>query len=191
MPILLVKVSDNTSQPDGPYRYKAGQIIDAFDDNHVFTPAELPSGGNFYHVSVTDKTLQEVRAYLQAWRHNPVIEQIGRQGSTRRIQVTSDMVSVTGKNAFIREDVEQLLVDISGTYVDHTQSSFTFDVQAQSIEDRDRIIELINESVQRMQYARRRWYITNAGMTYLAANGGTVSGTAQQVAGYLRDGLLD
>jgi len=196
MPILLVKVNTN-NVPDAPGRYNAGQVIAAFDDNHEFTPAEQVSGGNFYHVAVTDKTLAEVNVYLAGWNHNPVTTQVSTSGNRRLINVASDMVSATGKNAFTQSGVELLVSTINenyptalAAYESHTNTSFRFRATV-PLSGRDALFALVNEAVYGMQYARRRWYITQAGMTYLANNGGTVSGTAAQVGGYLRDGLLD
>ncbi len=196
MPILLVKVNTN-NVPDSPGRWKAGEVVIAFADNHDFGLAEVPAAGNFYHVAITDKTLEQVAEYLQGWGHNPTTTQINAQGNRRLLQVTSDMVSATGKNAFTQAGVELFLSSLNNEYPtalaeydSHTNTSFRFRVTV-PLSARDALIERINESVRQMQYARRRWYITQSGMTYLANNGGTVSGTAAQVAGYLRDGLLD
>lgn len=189
MPTLLVKVNTN-NVPDSPAKWKAGEVVAVVADDHEFGSAEIPSAGNFYHITITDKTLEEVQAYIAHWGHNPTVRQVQNQGNRRLIEVTSDMVSATGKNAFTREGVEQLLEDIGGEYDSHTQNSFRFSITATKAE-RDQIIDEINEAVHRIQYARRRWYIVAAGMNYLASNGGAVSGTASQVSGYLRDGLLD
>ena len=196
MPILLVKV--NTSNvPDSPARWRAGEVVAAVADDHEFGNAELPTAGNFYHISITDKTLEEVKEYLEAWTHNPTVEQVSAQGNNRLIEVTSSMVSATGKNAFTQSGVQALFDEINSlyptaeaTYDSHTDTSFRFTIKAPR-EARDEIIALTNEHVRSMQYARRRWYIVSSGMNFLANNGGVVSGTAQQVGGYLRDGLLD
>ena len=197
MPILLVKVNNNDDAPDGPFRYRAGEIIAAFDDNHEFGTKEVPEAGNFYHVAITDKTLVEVQTYMQDWTHDPTTEQVSNQGNRRLIEVTSSMVSATGKNAFTQAGVVGLMATINNKYQNanavydsHTNTAFRFlvTVPQQGI---DELIEMVNEAVRDMQYARRRWYITQSGMTYLSNNGGTVSGTAAQVSGYVRDGLLD
>ena len=189
MAILLVKVADN-NVPDAPGKWRAGQIVAAVEDDHVFGTAEEIAAGNFYHVKVTNRTASQVEAYLSEWRHNPTITQVANQGNNRRIRVESDMVSVSGKNAFIRADVEALFAALGGTYHSHGSNWFQFDIRATPAE-RDEIIEQINEAVQDMQYARRRWGITPAGMTYLSNNGGYIEAQAGVVANYLRDGLLD
>ena len=191
MPILLAKVSTPYDVPESPLRWKAGLIVDAFPDNHEFGGREVPEAGRFYHVAITDKTLEQVQEYLQSWKHDPLIVQVSRQGQVRLIEVSSTMVSATGKNAFERAAVDELLLDINGTYQSHTQNSFRFTITVSTTEESDAHMATIKEAVKDMQYARRRWYITQSGMTYLANNGGTVSGTAAQVAGYIRDGLLD
>lgn len=196
MPILLVKVNTN-NVPDSPGRWLAGQVVAAVADDHMFGSAEVPSAGNFYHVSITDKTLEEVKEYLQDWTHNPTTTQVSNQGNRRLIEVTSDMVSATGKNAFTQVGVQGLLDGINADYPSadaqydsHTNASFRFYVTV-PVSGRDELIGRVNDAVRQMQYGRRRWYINSAGMTYLGNNGGAVSGTAAQVAGYLRDGLLD
>lgn len=196
MPILLIKVNTN-NVPDSAARWKAGEVVAAVDDAHVFGSAEIPEAGNFYHVAITDRTLEQVQDYLQSWHHNPTTTQISNQGNRRLLDVASDMVSATGKNAFTQDGVQALMDSLNADYPaanalydSHTNTSFRFNVTV-PISGRDELIARVNDAVVRMQYARRRWYISQAGMTYLGNNGGTVSGTAAQIAGYLRDGLLD
>jgi len=196
MPILLVKVA-SSDVPDAPGRWRSGEVVGVFPDDHVFGGKEVPEAGKFYHVGVTDRTLEQVQNYMDGWNHNPSTSQIGNQGNRRLIEVTSSAVSATGKNAFTRDGVQALFDEINAEYPtadmqydSHTQNSFRFRITA-PMSARDELIDRINAAVREMQYARRRWYITQSGMTYLANNGGTVSGTAGQVAGYIRDGLLD
>ena len=150
--------------------------------------ADVPA--NFYHIFITDKTKAQVQSYIQGWSHDPTTQQISASGDDRRIRVTSTVVSVTGKNAFTQAGVEALMADIGGTYVTHTNTSFDFDITA-TIEERDEIIDKINEAVRNMQYNRRRWRMTDAGIAYCQANGGMASGPAATVATYLHDKLLD
>jgi len=49
----------------------------------------------------------------------------------------------------------------------------------------------INAALQRVMVDRRRWYITGAGMTALANNGGVLTVTPAQLVNNLRDGYLD
>lgn len=189
MPILLCKTADNPV-PESPGKWRAGEIVAAVADDHVFGAQEVPEAGKFYHITVTDKTLEQVQSYLQSWSHDPTTQQISATGDDRRIEVTSTVVSASGGNAFTQAGVEDLMTDIGGTYVSHTNTSFQFDITA-TIEERDEIIAAINGAVRNMQYRRRRWYVTAAGRTFLAGNSGVVSGTAVQVGAYLRDGLLD
>ena len=65
MPILLAKVNTN-NVPDSPGRWRAGEVVAAFDDNHEFGTDEVPEAGNFYHIAVTDKTLEEVQSKTEA-----------------------------------------------------------------------------------------------------------------------------
>jgi hypothetical protein len=178
-------------------RWKSGEVVKAFPDNHQFGTKEDPAFGLFYQIGITDKTLQEVNGYLSRWRHEPTIEQVSNQGNRRLLEVTSTMVSASGLNQFTQADVDELAANINfryptanAEYVSHTQNSFRVGITV-PIAARDELIEIINKYVRNIQYANRRWYITQAGMAFLSNNGGTVSGTASQVAGYLRDGLLD
>ena len=63
MAVVVAKISTN-NVPDTPGRWQAGDIVAIFDDGHVFTPIELPAGGNFYHITVTDKTAAELESYI-------------------------------------------------------------------------------------------------------------------------------
>ena len=95
MPILVCKVADN-NVPESPGKWRAGEVVTAVPDDHVFSAAELPSGGNFYHITVTDKTLEQVQDYLQGWTHDPVTTQFSANGNDRVLQVVSTMVSASG-----------------------------------------------------------------------------------------------
>ena len=196
MAILLVKVNTN-NVPDSPGRWYASQIVAAVDDDFVGGSAETLEAGNFYRVKVTDKTVEQVQDYLQGWTHNPTIQQISANGNNRLVEVTSDMVSVSGKNAFTRDGVQGLIDGINSDYPSanvaydsHTNNSFrlTLTAPASALGE---FTERVNEMTRDMQYARRRWGITPAGMNYLANNGGYVERPAAQIANYLRDGLLD
>lgn len=198
MPILLARALPPYKTDEGePGLWRQGEIVAAVDDGHVFGPQEVPEAGNFWHITIADKTLEEVNSYLQSWRHEPDTQQIAATGNDRTIQVTSTMVSASGGNAFTQAGFAQMLADINETYPTanaaysaHTSTTYTFTITA-PLAARDEIIERVNEAARNMQYRRRRWYINQAGRDYLTANGGVVSGTAAQVANYLRDGLLD
>jgi hypothetical protein len=187
MAIMLVLVNSN-SNSESPHL--AGQIISVFRDDHIFGTQEVPSAGRFYHITVTDKTKAEVDQYIERWKHKPVTVQIQNQGNNRRIETTSDMVSATCEGAFIPEAIDDLMVQLDATLVELLPASFKFDIKA-NISEREEIIDQINTAVRRMQHSRRRWYIIQSGMDFLAGNGGVVSGPASQVGGFMRDGLLD
>lgn len=196
MAILLCKVSDNPV-PESPGKWRAGEIVAAVADDHVFGAQEVPEAGNFYHIKVTDKTLAEVQSYLQAWRHEPDTQQIAATGDDRTIRVTSTMVSAGGANAFDTVRFQTMLDEINAeyptanaTYSAHTDTTYDFTITA-PVAARDEIVDRVNNAVRDMQYRRRRWYVTAAGRTFLAGNGGYVEGPAATVSTYLRDGLLD
>jgi len=187
--ILLVKVAD-APIAESPGRWKGGMIVDAFPADHVFTPAELPSGGNFYHVTVSDKNVNQVDNYLERWNHKVTYEPLGRAGNVRRYKVISTMVSVSGKNAFERAPIEAFMDRWNATYVAHDNTSFTMDVDLpdEAIQEaRDDMDRVISE----MQFARRRWYLTPQAMNFLSNNDGATTRTAVDILPFLRDGLLD
>lgn len=198
MAILLARAKDPYKVDEGePGLWRKGEIVAVVEDGFLFGAQEVPEAGNFWHITVTDKTKAEADEYLQAWRHEPTTEQIAATGDDRTIRVTSSMVSASGGNAFTQERFQQMLDEIntdyptaSATYSAHTNTTYTFTITA-PVAARDEIIERVNEAVRDMQYRRRRWYVNQAGRDFLSANGGVVSGTAAQVAQYLRDGLLD
>lgn len=196
MAILLVKVSTN-SVPDSPGRWEAGEVVAAFADGTNFGKAEVVGAGNFYHVTITDKTVEEATEYLQGWNHDPISTQHSAVGNDRVVQVVSTMVSASGKNAFTQEQIEGFCTrlndaypTVNASYNAHQNNAFRFNITVPA-SARDELIERINLFVKEVMYKRRRWYINSAGMNYLANNGGVASGTGAQIVGYLRDGLLD
>ena len=191
MAILLIKRADNPV-PESPGKWRAGEVVAVVESDHVFGAKETVQAGHFLHLEVSDKTKAEVDSYTQSWRHNPTTQQISATGDDRRIEVTSDMVAVGGANAFTQVEVEALMTDIGGTYVSHTNSSFQFDITA-TLEERDEIIQQINEAVRNMQHKRTRWYVPQASRTFIEGQGGFYSNTAANInsGGHLRDGLLD
>lgn len=197
MPILLARAIPPYKSDEGePGLWRQGEIVQAFDSAPTGSEEQLEAG-KFWWIEITNRTLSEVKAYLQEWRHNPDTEQIAADGNDRTIQVTSTMVSVSGANAFEASNVDELLGWINDDYptanatrTGLTNTTFTFTITA-PVAAKDEIVERVNRAVRRWSYRRRRWQVTPAGQTYLAANGGYVEGTAEQVAQYLRDGLLD
>jgi hypothetical protein len=196
VPILLSKTYTN-AVADSPGRWLIGEIVAAVEDSHEFSEAELPDAGNFHHITITDKTLTEVQAYLQRWNHDPTTIQISAIGDVRLLQVSSDMVSVSGKNAFTQAGVDEFIAGLNAryptanaSYDSHINTAFRFNVTV-PLAQRDALIDEINQFVRNVQYARRRWATTAAARTFMDANGGAASGTASQVSTYIRDGLLD
>lgn len=201
--------------PDGSGRWYAGQLVDVVSlptDSDVVTPddpenplvvPDLTGGqcdlaaGKFGWIDVTDRRLDEVKAYLQTWAHNPTTTQIAANGNDRLIEVTSDMVAVGGANAFDAQAIDNMLTDINAEYptanatrTQLTANSFRFSITA-PVAARDEIIGRVNAAVRDMQYARRRWRVKPASMAIAEANGWHLVGTASQVGNHLQDGLLE
>jgi hypothetical protein len=130
MPTLLVKVTSN-NVTQSPGRWLAGEIVQAFADGHEFGSAEVPEAGNFYHVNITNATLEQVRDYLQGLHHEPTTNIDATNGSGGyRITITSTMVSTSGRNAITREQMDGFIGKWGGMYHSHTNSSYTFDISA-------------------------------------------------------------
>jgi len=254
MAILLVKQNDN-AVPDSPGKWRQGEIVGAFPDDHVFGGAEVPAAGNFYHVTVTDRTVEQVLSYLQEWWHEPTSNIDSNDGNGNYVvTITSTMVSTSGANAITRAQMDGFVTKWGGTYQSHTNTSYTFGISsfdaatsegfwgidpvgagvvfvdegfasgtqqvgitnagtftpaqiAAAVERNGGTIidansftipaatvytafkDDIEESWRQISFRRRRWVINQAGLDYLAANGGTVSGTAAQISNYLTDQL--
>lgn len=196
MAILIVKKGDN-NVPDSPGKWRDGEIVACVEDGHVFGSEELPESGNFYHVTIIDKTAEDVRSYVQQWDHAPEVSQVSALGNDRVIQVTSTMVSASGGNAFTQEQVEvfcdklnEQYPSANASYNAHQNASFRINVTV-PLADRNELIARIDYFVRSVQYRRRRWYITQAGRNFMDANNNQASGVAATVANFLRDGLLD
>ena len=194
MPILMIMARDGVHS-DPSRQWRALEVVGAFQDGHQFSEREMPAAGHVYHIGVTDRTYEEVSDYVQTWKHDPVTTQIQNQGDLRLLEVVSTMVSVSGKNAFTIDGINGLVDELNqygldASYESHTNTSFRISLTVE-IGRRPQVISAINRHVERMQYARARWFVTEEGGDYLANNGGFVSGPASQVGGFLHDGLTD
>lgn len=68
MPILLARAKPAYKTDEGePGLWRQGEIVAAFADDHEFGAKEVVAAGNFWHIKVTDKTLEQVQTYLQSW----------------------------------------------------------------------------------------------------------------------------
>ena len=166
-----------------------------------FGGAELPSAGNFYHVEVTNRTVAQVQNYMDNWKHSPTMSVVLNAAPNYRVRMESPMASVSGIGAIIRTEVEDMLTELTNfgataaSYHDHGRTGntawFEFNVTAPTVEIRDACRDYVEEWASELPIRRRRWKINAAGLAFLAANGGTVSGTAAQVAGYITDALTE
>ena len=252
MTILIVKQSDNPVAA-GPARWLKGEIVGAVEDGHTFGSAEIPSAGNFYHITVTDRTAAQVNNYLDGWRHEPTSNIDTNDGNGNyRITITSTGVSSSGKNAVTKVQMDAFVDKWQGVYVSHTNSTYTFDITSyqaatspgfwntdlsstffadegfaagtQQVQLASTNIPLaqvasavaakggtvldndsfsidatvlytefkddIESAWRAIDFKRRRWNISDAGMTLLSNASGVMSVTAAQVLPYLEDGYL-
>ena len=130
MAILIVKVADN-NVPESPGKWLRGEIVTAVVDSHVFSPAELPAGGGYYHITITDRTVDQVLNYLKAWGHEPTSAADSNDGAGNYgVTITSANVSASGKNAVTRAQMDNFVLKWNGVYASHTNSTYTFDINS-------------------------------------------------------------
>lgn len=124
--ILLVKVADGGGQS----LWKAGDVVNVHPTDHQFGAQEMPDHGIFYHITVTNRTVEQLLPYLQEWSHEPITTVDSNINGAYRITITSALVSNTGKNAITRAKMDNFIENWGGTYVSHTNTSYTFDITA-------------------------------------------------------------
>jgi hypothetical protein len=200
MAILLVKVSDSSVE-DSPNKWRAGEIVTILEDGHVFGSKEVPSAGNFYHVHVTDRTKAQLEDYIERWQHRPTLSVVASQPPNYRIRMESNRASVSGMGEILRPEIEAMLTELgemiggSAEYHDRGRSGntvwFEFNVLGVDPDERSVARDFVKDAVSNLSIRRRRWYINSAGMTFLANNNGSVSGTATQIQNYLQDRLME
>lgn len=154
----------------------------------------------FYLIRITDKTVAEATEYLEEWRKTLEysVQQYDPPTNNRRWTTTNARVSATGQNGFTQQGIED---SIALWNANHPANQATLvDTDNLTYFQCDGIMppELFDEWQENTEevaladlYARRRWYITQAGMTSIGNQAGWIAGTAAEVAPFLRDGLLD
>ena len=166
--------------------------------NNFGPRTEVPDG--FYHIRVSDKTVEEVDAYLE--QYNKKLEyqtdQFNPPDNMRRWTTTNVRVSASGNNGFTAQGIADAISEWNENHPANTVALVDTDNLNYFQVDGIMPVELYEEWQENTQeialadyYARRRWYITSAGLDSLANNAGIISGPASSVNQYLRDGLLD
>ena len=207
-----VKASDsgtilNTGFGD-PVDVVAGDVLGLmYNDAWYGYGQKTTAAKTMYHIRVNDRTVAEVEQYLEVYnkkleytsdQYNPVTDM-------RRFTTTNIRVSATGNNGFTGSGILEAInawnfgtVDNPGGHPDNQVTLVDTDnltyFQCDGIMPAE-LFEEWQENAQQVAladyYARRRWYITSAGLSSLATQNGVIAANAADIAGFLRDGLLD
>ena len=200
-----VKVTDsgtinNTGFGD-PVLVEAGDVLGLMYNDAWYGYGQKDAAAKAtYHIRVNDKTVEELNIYLEAYNkkleytsdeYDPVTD-------NRRFTTTNVRVSASGNNGFTTQGINDA---IAVWNTNHPDNQVTLnDTDNLTFFQCDGIMpaELFDEWKANTQevaladyYARRRWYITEAGLSSLANNDGVISASAADISGFLRDGLLD
>lgn len=164
-----------------------------------FGPRTVPAAA-FYHIRVTDKTVEQVSVYLEAFNKKLEYQtdQYDPSDDMRRWTTTNIRVSASGLNGFTAQGIADAIEAWNTEHPSNTVTLVDTDNLRYFQVDGIMPAELYDEWRENTQafalrdyYARRRWYITEAGINALAENDGVISGTSSEVGPFLRDGLLD
>lgn len=124
---LLIKASD-APVADGSDKWYSAFIVFIGEDGHVWGSAETPP--DFYILKVPGISKASAQQYVETWRHNPTYSIVNSQPATDsyRIRLTTDAVSVSGKGAITRAQVESFFTRWNATVQSTTSNSVTFDI---------------------------------------------------------------
>lgn len=153
-----------------------------------------------YHIRVNDRTVAEVEQYLEAYnkkleynsdQYNPVDDM-------RRFTTTNVRVSASGNNGFTTQGINDAIAEWNANHPNNQVTLNDTDnltyFQCDGIMPQSLFLEWqANSQEVALQdyYARRRWYITSAGLASLASQDGVIAANAADISSFLRDGLLD
>ena len=158
------------------------------------------SPGGFFHILVTDRTVEEVNIYLEAFNKKLqyTSDQFDPGTDLRRFTTTNIRVSASGNNGFTAQGITDAIDNWNDQYPANAVTlvdtdNLTF-FQCDGIMPND-VFDEWQQNTQQFAladyYARRRWYITSQGLTALGNNFNALRGTAAEIGPFLRDGLLD
>jgi len=124
---LLIKAAD-APVPDSPGKWYGARILRIEDDGFEWSPNEGPP--IFYLLKVPGVEKESAQQYLEEWRHNTSISIVANDpvSDSYRLRLISDRVSATGKNALVRERVEEFFTDWGATIVNIQNDRVTFDI---------------------------------------------------------------
>lgn len=124
---LLIKAED-APVPDSPDKWYAARILRVEDDGFEWSPSEGPP--IFYLLKVPGVAKEDAQQYLEEWRHNTSIGIVAQDLASDgyRLRLISDRVSASGKNALVRERVEEFFTNWGATIVSFQNDRITFDL---------------------------------------------------------------
>lgn len=186
MAILLIRRTARPVDDAKPARWRRGEVVQVWEDDHVLGGREHPNHGAFAVIRVPAATVEQAKYLQQTWKHKISWELLGSQGLTRRIKISSDQVAPGGRGAFARTQVENFLIYVGGTYVTHTNNSFTFDIVA-TVAERAEILAAMKKYLAQLNIRRRRFRISETGMALLNNNNNDVTVTPAQLQPYVID----
>lgn len=124
---LLIKAAD-APVSDGAGKWYAATIVFIADDGHSWGSAEGPP--DFYILKVPGVSKVSAQQYVETWRHNPTYSIVNSQPAqdAYRIKLTTGAVSISGKGAITRAQVESFFTRWNAVIQSTTADSVTFDV---------------------------------------------------------------
>ena len=108
----------------------------------------------------------------------------------RRVRATNLSITNSGNNGFTDEGTQAIADEWNGTRVSWSPTLFTLDAVLPP-EVYPAFVASTEQLAFDQWYKRRKWSVTEAGMTVLENNNGVLSGTAQTVSQYLRNAIDD
>lgn len=194
-----IKKTDN-SVPDESANWYRGAILDFVDENPRLSPLAKtqPGAGLVCVFHITDRTKEEMKDYTAAWakavsmRVTAGPDPDGR----RRIEIRNNSVSVTGKNAWTQENMDNILSTWNAEYPSSNLVEGPNGVTDEILDvvgtfesgQYDEFEQVIINAGLGDVYLRTRWRVTEAGMLDMEANGDEQTDTAQVFINRCEDG---
>ena len=91
---------------EAPCKWRAARIVHVEDDGHVWGAQEKTP--KFYLIKVPSVSKEDSVIYLETWAHKATFEVVSSSlaTDTHDVKITTERVSITGKNAFTVGQVE-------------------------------------------------------------------------------------
>jgi hypothetical protein len=202
MPATCLIIESDRNVPQSGGRWLEGEIVTVREATHIWGDGEADTN-KFLRYTVTDKTVSEMRAYLQSWNRLIDMSVIsgGPGDGLRTINVRNNLVNQSGTlGQWTVANTDAIILEWNTRYPatnlvtnsistnnapnDVWQCEGTFTTgQAEEFEE-----VIISKGLSDM-LKRKRWYVPPGVMASIRNAGGSQSGTAAQLN--LQDGLLE